>query len=61
VGPRPAERSGARLLRQLTNAPYKRYVEIGEGTHSIMMEKNRMQFFREIMNFLDERDPQGVN
>ena len=29
--------------------------------HSIMMEKNRMQFFREIMNFLDERDPQDVN
>ena len=57
MGRRPAERSGARLLRQLTNAPYKRYVEIGEGTHSIMMEKNRMQFFREIMNFLDERDP----
>jgi hypothetical protein len=26
-----------------------------------MMEKNRMQFFREIMNFLNERDPQGVN
>src|SRR5271165_3662796 len=42
---------------KLTNAPYKRYIEIGEGTHSIMMEKNRMQFFREIMNFLDERDP----
>ena len=61
MGRRPAERSGARLLRQLTNAPYKRYVEIGEGTHSIMMEKNRMQFFREIMNFLDEHDPQAVN
>jgi hypothetical protein len=26
-----------------------------------MMEKNRMQFFREIMNFLDERDPQSMN
>ena len=46
---------------KLTNAPYKRYIEIGEGTHSIMMEKNRMQFFREIMNFLDERDPQSMN
>jgi pimeloyl-ACP methyl ester carboxylesterase len=46
---------------KLANAPYKRYIEIGEGTHSIMMEKNRMQFFHEIMNFLDERDPQGVN
>jgi hypothetical protein len=24
---------------KLTNAPYKRYVEIGEGTHTVMMEK----------------------
>jgi pimeloyl-ACP methyl ester carboxylesterase len=46
---------------KLTSAPYKRYIEIGEGTHSIMMEKNRMQFFREIINFLDERDPQSMN
>jgi alpha-beta hydrolase superfamily lysophospholipase len=62
VGRRPAERSGSRLLlAKLTSAPYKRYIEIGEGTHSVMMEKNRMQFFREIMNFLDERDPQNMN
>jgi len=46
---------------KLTNAPYKRYIEIGEGTHSIMMEKNRMQFFHEVLNFLDEREPLGVN
>jgi pimeloyl-ACP methyl ester carboxylesterase len=46
---------------KLTNAPYKRFVEIGEGTHTIMMEKNRMQFFHEIMNFLKEPDPQGLN
>jgi len=41
----------------LTNAPYKRLVEIGEGTHTVMLEKNRMQFFREIMGFLDEKNP----
>ena len=41
----------------LTNTPYKRLVEIGEGTHSVMMEKNRMQFFREIIGFLDDQDP----
>jgi pimeloyl-ACP methyl ester carboxylesterase len=41
----------------LTNVPYKRLVEIGEGTHSVMLEKNRMQFFREIIGFLDEQDP----
>jgi len=40
---------------KLTKAPYKRYVEIGEGTHTIMMEKNRMQLFREVQHFLDEK------
>ncbi|HYA72286.1 MAG TPA: alpha/beta fold hydrolase [Roseiarcus sp.] len=44
-------------FKQLTNVPYKRFVEIGEGTHTVMLEKNRMQFFREIMGFLSERDP----
>ena len=42
---------------ELTNTPYKRLVEIGEGTHTVMLEKNRMQFFREIMGFLDEEGP----
>jgi pimeloyl-ACP methyl ester carboxylesterase len=42
---------------ELTNAPYKRLVEIGEGTHTVMLEKNRMQFFREIIGFLDEENP----
>ena len=46
---------------KLTNVPYKRFIEIGEGTHSVMMEKNRMQFFREIMNFLNEPDAQSLN
>jgi pimeloyl-ACP methyl ester carboxylesterase len=40
---------------KLTNAPYKRYVEIGEGTHMVMMEKNRIQLFQEVQQFLDER------
>ena len=46
---------------KLDNVPYKRYVEIGEGTHSIIMEKNRMQFFREVMNFLNEPDALSLN
>jgi hypothetical protein len=37
---------------KLSNAPYKRFVELGEGTHTIIMEKNRMQFFHEVMAFL---------
>jgi hypothetical protein len=32
-------------------------MEIGEGTHSIIMEKNRMQLFTEVQQFLDERPP----
>ena len=39
----------------LTNVPYKRYVQIGEGTHTIVMEKNRMQLFAEVQLFLDEQ------
>ena len=46
---------------KLTHAPYKRFVELGEGTHTVMMEKNRMQFLREIAAFLTESDPQALN
>lgn len=42
---------------KLTNAPYRRYVEIGEGTHFVFLEKNRMQLFREVVAFLDEPAP----
>jgi pimeloyl-ACP methyl ester carboxylesterase len=42
---------------KLTHTPYKRFVELGEGTHTIIMEKNRMQFFREVVHFLNEVDP----
>lgn len=41
-------------FEKLKNTPYKRYVEIGEGTHSVMMEKNRMQLFDAVQHFLDE-------
>ena len=42
------------IFRELKNTAYKRYVELGQGTHTIMLEKNRMQFFKEIKMFLDE-------
>lgn len=42
------------LFALLKNAPVKRMVEIGEGTHTVIMEKNRMQLFREVQLFLDE-------
>jgi pimeloyl-ACP methyl ester carboxylesterase len=44
---------------KLTNAPYKRYVQIGEGTHTVIMEKNRMQLFQAVQQFLDERIEAG--
>ncbi len=42
------------LFGLLKNAPVKRMVEIGEGTHTVIMEKNRMQLFHEVQLFLDE-------
>lgn len=42
---------------RLTGARYRRWVEIGEGTHSIIMEKNRMQLFGAVQAFLDEASP----
>ena len=35
-------------FEKLTGAPYKRYVQIGEGTHTVIMEKNRMQLFTSV-------------
>lgn len=45
---------------RLTAAPYKRFVELGEGAHTVMLEKNRMQFFHEIFEFLSETDPTAL-
>jgi pimeloyl-ACP methyl ester carboxylesterase len=45
--------SGARALyKALTNSPGRRIVELTQGTHIIMLEKNRMQLFREVQQFL---------
>jgi pimeloyl-ACP methyl ester carboxylesterase len=49
------------VFAKLVNAPYKRFVELGEGTHTVMMEKNRMQFFHEIRGFLEETSPQALH
>lgn len=42
------------VFATLGRAPWKRYVVLGEGTHSIIMEKNRLQLFREVQLFLEE-------
>ena len=43
------------FFEKLQNTPYKRYVQIGEGTHTVIMEKNRMQLFEAVQQFLDEK------
>lgn len=41
------------LFPLLVNAPDKRYVELPEGTHTILMEKNRLKLFEAVQTFLD--------
>ena len=43
------------LFRQLPSGPGKRLVEVGEGTHLLMLEKNRIQLFEEIQRGDPER------
>jgi len=45
------------LFTKLVNAPYKQLVQIGEATHTVLMEKNRMQLFRAVQAFLDQPAP----
>jgi alpha-beta hydrolase superfamily lysophospholipase len=42
------------LFTRLASAERKRLVQIGEGTHTVIMERNRAQLFREVQLFLDE-------
>lgn len=43
------------LFPLLTAAPAKRLVMFGEATHTIIMEKNRMQLFNAVQSFLEEK------
>jgi pimeloyl-ACP methyl ester carboxylesterase len=43
------------LFPLLTSAPAKRLVMLGEGTHTVVMEKNRMQLFNVVQQFLEEK------
>lgn len=42
------------LFPLLVNCPDKRYVELAQGTHTIMMERNRLKLFEAVQAFLDE-------
>jgi pimeloyl-ACP methyl ester carboxylesterase len=45
------------LFASLKNAPSRSYLEIGEGTHTLMLEKNRLQMFRAVQGFLEQDLP----
>ena len=42
------------LMRALVHAPTKRNVLIKDATHFVLFEKNRNQFFEEILKFMKE-------
>jgi pimeloyl-ACP methyl ester carboxylesterase len=48
------------LFPLITNAAWKRLVLIGEATHSMLKEKNRMLLLRTVQQFLEEPAPSGV-
>ena len=45
------------LYPLLTNAAWKRHAVLSEGTHTILMEKNRMLLLRTVQQFLEEEPP----
>jgi pimeloyl-ACP methyl ester carboxylesterase len=42
------------LFSRLTATPYRRWIEIGQGTHMVILEKNRWQAVNSIIEFLRE-------
>ena len=38
----------------MANSPGKRLVMLAEGTHHMMLEKNRLELFKTVQAFLDE-------
>ncbi|WP_042338447.1 alpha/beta hydrolase [Paraburkholderia ferrariae] len=41
------------LFLELRNAPYRQWAEIGEATHLVLLEKNRLLAFEAVRNFYD--------
>ena len=52
-GVAPPARAQA-VFSKLVNARERRLVQIGEATHIVLLEKNRLQLYREVQLFLDE-------
>ena len=42
------------LFPLLLNSSGKAYLMLAEGTHTIIMEKNRLELFKAVQAFLDE-------
>jgi hypothetical protein len=54
VGPRHATRHVHDHLPLLTASPGKRCVILGEGTHTMLMERNRGALYQAVQVFLEE-------
>jgi len=39
------------------NVPWKRFVQVSEATHTLILERQRGELYREVQLFLDEDDP----
>lgn len=46
---------GLSVFAALTGAPNRRYVLLGEATHTVLFEKNRQQLYRAVQGFLEEK------
>ena len=44
----------AAIFPLLVNSPGKRLVMLGEGTHTMLMERNRGVLFQTVQGFLEE-------
>ena len=42
------------LFPRIVNSPEKKHVILGEGTHAIVLEKNRINLMKEVQGFLDD-------
>jgi hypothetical protein len=42
------------IFLELRNAPYRKWVEIGEATHLVLLEKNRFLAFEAVRDFYRE-------
>ncbi len=49
--------SSRKLFPLLTHAAWKQCELIGEGTHTVLVEKNRMQLFQSVQAFLEMPGP----